>query len=72
MIEAFIEKADKIEKTVGDAEENRRQREILNAAMAAELDMLYEIFMTSSLPQYQKDRMGESFQKIKASISGGD
>ena len=37
--------------------------------MSAQIDMLYGIFMTSSLPQYQKDAVSEHIHKMKE-VSG--
>ena len=37
--------------------------------MKAQVDMLYEIFMSSSLPQYQKDSVGEKISSMRKSLS---
>ena len=36
------------------------------------IDMLYEVFMHSSLPQYSKDALGEKVAEMKKSISLGE
>lgn len=41
--------------------------------LSAQVDMLYEIFMNASLPQYEKDRIGEMIGEMRASlVSEGD
>lgn len=47
--------------------ENRQKR--MEALTEAELEMLYEIFMTSALPEYEKARIGEKIAKMKEVIS---
>lgn len=37
--------------------------------MDAQIDMLYSIFMSSALPQYQKDAVGERVAKMKEAIA---
>ena len=39
--------------------------EELRRVMLAEVEMIYGIFISSSLPQYQKDRVGEAYSKMK-------
>ena len=38
--------------------------------MLAEVEMIYNIFISSSLPQYQKDKVGEAYSKMKEKLSG--
>jgi hypothetical protein len=40
--------------------------------LLAEIDMLYEIFINSSLPQYSKDTVSERIVKMKKSLCHGD
>ena len=37
----------------------------MKALMSAQIDMLYDIFMTSSLPQYQKDAVNQRVKEMK-------
>lgn len=50
-------------------EDERDERKKLTAVLSAEVDMLYEIFMSAALPQYLKDSVGERIAKMKAEIS---
>ena len=34
----------------------------------AQIDMLYDVFMSSALPQYQKDAVGERIAKMKEAL----
>lgn len=51
-------------------EELAEQRESVNLIMRAQVDMLYSIFMSSSLPQYQKDEIGEKIREMKKELQG--
>ncbi len=45
-----------------------RQRERSNLILSSQIDMLYDIFMSSSLPQYQKEAMGERINKMRKEL----
>ena len=47
---------------------DKDERKMLRIVMAAEVDMLYSIFMTSSLPQYQKDEVGEKIAQMREAL----
>ena len=55
------ELADKVE----DGEHAAADRENMKALMSSQIDMLYEIFMSSSLPQYQKEAISERVRVMK-------
>ena len=40
--------------------------------MLSQIDMLYEIFMQSGLPQYSKDALGERMAKMKKTLGVGE
>ncbi len=46
----------------------RLENEQLRIVVDAQIDMLYDIFMCSALPQYQKDAVGERIAKMKGAI----
>lgn len=50
-----------------EREENTQN---LSVIVSAQIDMLYDIFMTSALPQYQKDAVGERVAKMKEALRG--
>lgn len=45
-----------------------KQRERSNLILSSQIEMLYEIFMSSSLPQYQKEAMGEKINKMRKEL----
>ena len=44
----------------------------LDTVLEGELDMLYDIFMTSALPEYEKTRVGERMTKLKEALNSGE
>lgn len=53
-------------------EESYKREADLKEILLAEIDMLYEIFINSSLPQYSKDTVSERIVKMKKSLCHGD
>ena len=60
--------SDKLRSANETAAENERARIL----MESQVDLLYEIFMTSSLPQYAKDQVGERIAKMRAELQGAE
>ncbi len=60
-----------IRASLAENEELKKNTEDLKSILFSELEILQEIFMSSSLSQYQKDRIGESFSKMKERLDGG-
>ena len=52
--------------------ESKSESDKFKLIMSSQVDMLYEIFMQSALPQYAKDSVGEKIAAMKAEISGGE
>ena len=48
--------------------EMNRQKESLRLILEGQIDMLYAIFMTSALPQYQKDEIGERINRMREEL----
>lgn len=44
-------------------------REKMQIIMSSQIDMLYDVFMSSSLPQYQKEAIGSRVVKMKEELS---
>ena len=49
-------------------EEMCREREAMRVIIRNQIDMLYAIFMSSALPQYQKDEIGEKISQMKEEL----
>jgi len=56
---------EELESALAEAEEEKNQRAATQAIMLAQIDMLYEVFMSSSLPAYRKDLIGEKIANMK-------
>ena len=46
----------------------QKERESMRIILANQIDMLYAIFMSSSLPQYQKDEIGVKIQEMREEL----
>ena len=51
-------------------EEMKKQRMRTDKILSSQIDMLYDIFMTSSIPHYQKEATGERINKMRKEIEG--
>ncbi len=61
-----------LEEMKAESEEKKRMQKdsiALKTVLLTEIEMLYEIFMSASLPQYLKDRIGEKISVMKSKIS---
>ena len=55
-----------------EAEGRAFDRAALSAVMTTQIDLLYDIFMSSSIPQFQKELVGESVAKMREALSGNE
>jgi hypothetical protein len=65
VLEKFGNAIEEIAEKTEDGKHAAEDRANMKALMAAQIDMLYDIFMTSSLPQYQKDAVNKRIQGMK-------
>ena len=49
-----------------------RERTALREILLTQVDMLYNVFISSSLPQYQKDGVGRAIEKMRDVVSRND
>ena len=49
-------------------EELLRERQALKTILEGQMYLLYSIFMSSSLPQYQKDMIGERIEELREEL----
>ena len=47
---------------------DKSERERMRIIMQGQIDMLYDIFMTSALPQYKKDEVGTRINEMKEKL----
>lgn len=52
-----------------DVASDRLEKKQLYLILDAQIDMLYDVFMSASLPQYQKDAVGEKIARMKEAIA---
>lgn len=69
VIEQLGEAITNTSKALDAYESAEGERASMKIVLSAQIDMLYDIFMTSSLPQYQKDAVGERISKMKEALS---
>ena len=65
VLERFGQAIDEIAEKTEDGKSAAEDRASMKALMSAQIDMLYDIFMTSSLPQYQKDAVNKRIGEMK-------
>lgn len=61
-----------LENTKRNEEGDRLEKRQLRLVVGAQIDMLYDIFMSSALPQYQKDAVGERIAAMKEAMKEND
>ncbi len=71
VIDSISERLSTLEENLAEGLEAKDEKEKFKTILLAQTEMLYEIFMTSSLPQYQKDIVGEKTAKMREQISDG-
>lgn len=69
VINALGERLENIEHQLDTANGKQLKSENIYAIISAQIDMLYEVFMSSSLPAYQKESVGERIAEMKRSLA---
>lgn len=71
-LEKLTEHIDGLTASLGSAEEVMTENEKLKIIMNTQVDMLYDVFMCSSLPEFQKERIGERIKKMKEALGSDE
>ena len=71
-VEAISAYVDELSIKLESLKEEKKSTEVFRTVMLSQIDMLYEIFMNSALPQYSKDALGEKIADMKKSIKVGE
>ena len=50
----------------------KKEKEVMRELMHGQIDMLLEIFLASSLPQFEKDRVCKKVEELKRSLNATD
>lgn len=72
IIAKISEGIDNMSADLAEREAEAGERAELKTVLAAQIDMLYEIFMTSNLPEYKKAAVGEKIAEMRRSIGAND
>lgn len=68
ILEGSSRKISELEEKLSEAMALGDKTEEFRAVMLAEVEMIYDIFTSSSLPQYQKDKVGEAYLRMKRAL----
>ena len=71
-LESISKYIDELAVRLDSIEDEKKSASSLKTVMLSQIDMLYEIFMNSALPQYSKDALGEKVSQMKKSIDLGE
>ena len=69
-LDAAEKRLDKLCSELAKVEKIKSEQEKIELVLSTEIDLLYEIFASSSLPQYRKDLIGERVAKMKSELGG--
>ena len=69
-LDSVTKKLESLTERLASAEQIKSEEERIRTVLEAEIDMLYDIFSASSLPQYRKDLIGERVAKMKSLLGG--
>ena len=61
-----------IEKKLGDEAARTSEIAAMKSALICEVNMISEVFMAAALPQYLKDKVGETARNMKATLGEGE
>lgn len=68
LTEAALKSAEAVEDEMAEIYKINGENEKLKIILSAQIDMLYEIFMSAALPQYLKDNVGEKIGAMKSAL----
>ena len=68
-IEGYKKSLTSIEERLSGLQNDSSEREKFKIIMASQIDLLYDIFMSSSLPQYQKEAVGARVVKMREELA---
>lgn len=69
LIDGMVERLSSLEKGLTAARDEQAKSADMKTIMKAQIEMLYEVFMSSSLPAYQKESIGERIAEMKKTLS---
>ena len=69
-LECLTNKLDEMQRRISSEAELVSCTEKVRIVMQSQIDILYDVFMSSSLPQYQKELIGERMLRMKKELTG--
>ena len=69
-LERLTDKLDEMQARISSEAELVSCTERVRIVMQSQIDVLYDVFMSSSLPQYQKELIGERMLRMKKELTG--
>lgn len=70
-IEAFALRLTELEGKLDQMNKSNERYDAILKAVSAEAELLYDVFMSSALPQYQKDAVAKRISEINGALSEG-
>lgn len=71
-LKALTDKLSLLEEKLGLAIEDKERVADMKIILESQIDMLYEIFMSSSIPLFQKEAVGEKITAMKRRLLGSE
>ena len=71
LIDILVEKIDAIEEKL-NADDAATKSEQFKTILTTQVDLLYDVFISSSLPHFQKEAVGEKIQEMKKALGAED
>jgi hypothetical protein len=72
LISELSEKLSKIEEELAVTKEEEKRAADLRLLLGTQIDLLHDIFMSSSLPYYRKEEVGEKVAEMKKALSSSE
>ena len=72
LCEALGERVAQLASTLEEVKGEKEERDAMRAILTAQVDMLYDVFMTSALPKYSKDAVAERITAMRSAITGAE
>lgn len=69
LTEGLCDRLETLSCELGEIKSDSTDKEAMLIIMNAQIDMMYDVFMTSALPQYQKDSVGKKILKMKEALA---
>ena len=72
---AFDERAEEAAEALGkikSVDELNAQKETAKLILSSQVELLYDVFMSSSLPQYQKEKIGNEVARMKEKLANDE